>query len=296
MADKYPYACLMGVSNSNTILTTREVNDNPVFISLYMRSDVRSTEASKSTLTAYVVGTPQVAKEVIAFLDSNYPMSRRSTVDWHYIGSHGPAHSSIAMDEASSIKQEFYPWLRDPPNFFRRYLDSTSSLMFLAGPAGTGKTSFLRRMIWENKLHVMVAYDKKLLDSDELLMGFIEGRCNLLVLEDSEEFLQSRDLGNHMISRFLNASDGLIRPKNKKIIFTTNHREFKDIDPALLRPGRCFEFVEFRTLSYREAIAAANAAGLPIPMVEKNYTLAELFNQASKTREAPSIGFHQAGA
>ena len=296
LADKYPQVCLVGTTNSHMILTTRDEHSSPAFISLYIKGDTRSSEISKSTLTAYVVGTPEVAREVIGFLDDNYPMSRRSTVDWHYIGAHGPTHTSMTMDEAQPICQEFYPWIKDPHLFFRRYLDSTARLMFLAGPAGTGKTSFLRRLIWENKIHVMVAYDKKLLDSDELLMTFLGGRSNLLVLEDSEEFLRSRDLGNHMISRFLNASDGLIRPKDKKIIFTTNYKEFKDIDPALLRPGRCFAFVEFRALGYRESVAAAKAGDLPIPLIEKDYTLAELFNQDTKTHEHQSIGFYKQGA
>jgi len=49
------------------------------------------------------------------------------------------------------------------------------------------------------------------------------------------------------------------------------------IDPALLRPGRCFACTQFRPLNYLEANAAAEIAGLPKPKYAKNYTLAELF-------------------
>ena len=296
LADRYPQACLVGVNNSHMIITTRDETDEPIFMSLYIKGDTRSSEVSKSTLTAYVIGSPFLAQEVIGYLDANYPMSRRATVDWHYMSSTGGAtHTSITLDEAAHIKPEYYPWIKDPVVFFQKYLKSTSCLMFLAGAAGTGKTSYLRRMIYENKLHVMVAYDRRLFNSDDLFMSFLGGRSNLLVLEDSEEFLQSRDLGNGMISRFLNASDGLIRPKDKKIIFTTNYKEFKDIDQALLRPGRCFEFVEFRALCYSEAVAAAKAANQPELKDKRDYTLAEIFNQDAKTKEQPTIGFYQTG-
>jgi len=55
--------------------------------------------------------------------------------------------------------------------------------------------------------------------------------------------------------RFLMIADGVVRAQGRKIIFTTNLPNVRDIDEALLRPGRCFAAVETRPLKHNEAAA-----------------------------------------
>ena len=52
--------------------------------------------------------------------------------------------------------------------------------------------------------------------------------------------LKARTSGNEDMHRFLGIADGIARAQSRKIIFTTNLPNITDIDPALIRPGRCF--------------------------------------------------------
>ena len=65
--------------------------------------------------------------------------------------------------------------------------------------------------------------------------------------------LLARSNGNHDLHRFLAVADGVVRAQGRKIIFTTNLANVKDIDEALLRPGRCFANVRTRNLRREEA-------------------------------------------
>ena len=95
-------------------------------------------------------------------------------------------------------------------------------------------------------------------------------------------------------ARFLNVSDGLIKFPAKKVIFTTNLDDFKKVDEALLRPGRCYGMIRCRALTYEEAGAAAKVAGLKLPEKTRDYTIAELFNpdtQIELISETRKVGF-----
>ena len=112
----------------------------------------------------------------------------------------------------------------------------------------------------------------------------------VLVVEDADTMLTTRRRGeNRMVSRFLNISDGVIKFKNKKIVFTTNLEDFKEVDEAVLRPGRCFRVLHCRPLTVREGRAAAQVIGRPPPTGE--CTLAELFT----SRTTPDLGKVVAG-
>jgi hypothetical protein len=92
------------------------------------------------------------------------------------------------------------------------------------------------------------------------------------------------------MARFLNVSDGLVRMTGKKIIFTTNQNDFRSVDPALVRPGRSFDALRARPLTYEEACLAAADAGLAPPVEQENMTLASLFNPNVRQIEKLGIG------
>jgi ATP-dependent 26S proteasome regulatory subunit len=94
-----------------------------------------------------------------------------------------------------------------------------------------------------------------------------------------------------MMHRFLNVSDGLISAQDKKLVFSTNLPSVREIDAALMRPGRCFDVVEFRSLDRTEAKQIADELGLELPD-GKDFTLAELFNvQPSGEVQTRRVGF-----
>jgi hypothetical protein len=162
------------------------------------------------------------------------------------------------------------------------------------GTARTGKTSFLRALLYENNLNALITYDESVMQTDEMFVNFLTDSDNdMMIVEDADLMLGSRERdGNDLMSRYLNVSDGLIKFPRKKMVFTTNLNEINKIDEALLREGRCFDKMYFRALTYSETIAAAEKIGIEPPQVERDYTLAELFNQKKAKREKqPRIGF-----
>ena len=163
-------------------------------------------------------------------------------------------------------------------DYFRRYLASQMTILVLLGEAGTAKTSFIRSMIWRHSLNTMFTYDEGLLTSDAMFAEFIVGDMNLLIIEDADVFLKSRQHdGNRVMSKFLNIGDGLASNHRKKIIFTANIVDPAQIDSALIRPGRTFDCLSFRRLTHGEALAAAKVIGTVLPSEQREYSLAELF-------------------
>ena len=66
--------------------------------------------------------------------------------------------------------------------------------------------------------------------------------------------------------------------RSKKLIFSTNLPNVRDVDEALLRPGRCFALVPFRALTPAEELALADAMGWTVrPNDGQQRTLAQWF-------------------
>jgi hypothetical protein len=75
------------------------------------------------------------------------------------------------------------------------------------------------------------------------------------------------------------------------MIFSTNLPSIRDIDPALIRPGRCFDILEFNPLNLTQAKKLADKLGATIPERDGDYSVAEIFNaQINKPKER-KLGF-----
>jgi ATP-dependent 26S proteasome regulatory subunit len=103
-----------------------------------------------------------------------------------------------------------------------------------------------------------------------------------------------------MMHRFLNVGDGLVTTKGKKMIFSTNLPSIRDIDSALIRPGRCFDIVTFDQLDVAQANALAAKLNVKLPVRPRGketdkYSIAEVFNEQTANAEKSSanrkVGF-----
>ncbi len=240
-------------------------------------------------------GDVVLLRAISDYLKAHLTESNVPTVVWQFLLDDEKQSQEIKIDQPKPIHDEFYPWIKEGVHpYFDRFLASDSSVLVLLGETGTAKTSFIRSLIWYASLNTMFTYEEKLLENDSLFVDFITNeRTNLLVVEDADLFLTSReDDGNKIMSKFLNVGDGLAGLGKKKIIFTANIVDPTRIDSALLRAGRCFDCQVFRRLSFEEAMKAAQAAGVDLPTKAKDYTLAELFAKEKKPMFQQSrVGF-----
>jgi hypothetical protein len=183
---------------------------------------------------------------------------------------------------------EMYPFLKGKSleEYYDDYINSDANTLLLIGPPGTGKTSFIKGMLSHVEESATVSYNAQVLNNDGFFVDFIRSSTKFLIMEDCDAFLSSRSDGNDMMHKFLNLSDGLVTVKGKKMIFSTNLPSIRDVDEALLRPGRCFDVINFDKLNADEATILATKYGITLKKEKEFYTIAEVFNQDSHQIES----------
>lgn len=160
-------------------------------------------------------------------------------------------------------------------------------IVLFHGDTGTGKTYCIRNMISRlksDKYFVLIPLDiMSNLSNPDLINIFInESKENkkdiVLVLEDAEKLLQSRDEGkNFGVSEILNVSDGILNDILGFQILATFNTKTENVDQALLRWERLIGRKEFKKL---DIIAGQKLIDfLNIDMkVEKDMSLAEIYS------------------
>lgn len=207
-------------------------------------------------------------------------------IEWMYSGDGNSIEIPLKRDRMPVA--EMYPWLegRSLESYYEDFMASPASILLLIGPPGTGKTTFIRGMLQHTESSATVSYDAAVLEKDYVFASFIEGDKSLLILEDADMFLKSRKEGNTMMHKFLNVGDGLVTTKGKKLVFSTNLPSIKDIDPALVRPGRCYDIVHFNELTQTEAEALAAKTGATLNGKRESWSIADVFfNENTNNRD-----------
>lgn len=158
--------------------------------------------------------------------------------------------------------------------------EEKSGIYLLYGEAGGGKSSYIRwlKTQTEKKFIFMPLNVASQIDSPELLGLMMQNEGSVLIIEDAEKLIVSRE-GNHnsTIASLLNLSDGLIgQTLNIQVICTFNTALSK-VDKALLRKGRLLDGYEFKKLSLAKTKALFKKLGFKHDPTEE-MILTDIFN------------------
>ena len=265
-------------NSSNGFIIEEETNN-------FIKFDVNS---NSTTVRAF--GDTDFAECIIAEVESNFDIVT-SYIEWIYGGDGNSVNVPLNRDRLPV--EEMYPFLNGETldSYYDRYMESSANILLLIGPPGTGKTTFIRGLLAHRNCSAIVTYDAAILEKDGFFARFIEDDAEVMVLEDSDAFLKSRSDGNTMMHRFLNVGDGLVTTKGKKMIFSTNLPSIRDIDSALVRPGRCFDIVTFDALNHGQAVALATKLNVTLPEIKDTYSIAEVFNEQQHKAKERKMGF-----
>lgn len=194
----------------------------------------------------------------------------------------------------------FYPYFdKTPAQMMEEFQASTSNVMLIYGVPGTGKSNWMMEMInargWDNKIYLADRMDvlgHK--DFPDFVRELPAG--SIVLTEDSDILVQKRTEGNESMSALLNATAGIVA-RDVKIIISTNLTSKDKIDDALMRPGRCFRVLKFKTLTTDQAAGIREMMDLeafPFEYDRNNITLAEAINahEVEVEHTKQSFGFN----
>lgn len=255
---------LINVSNESTMLYFTEQNRNEALgifeqVKNYKIKRKKTTEISLITMTKSGLETQEIA-------------IKKPKIDFslHYNEDFFTIHKAIVKNINKS---------------------NTNGLYLFHGHPGTGKTTYIRYLIHHLHKKVIFLSTKMAGELDNVAMTpfLLQNRNAVIVIEDAEELITSRDeVRNSNLSMLLNLTDGLMGESLGIQIVATFNTNVTNIDKALLRKGRLSTIYEFKPLTLIRTNALLNKLNYQIEVTQP-LPISDIFNFNSSNNYEPKL-------
>ena len=185
-----------------------------------------------------------------------------------------------------------------------RFNESSKGLVLFHGLPGTGKTYYIRHLLRQMAVSKksVIYIPPNMVDylTDPAFMSFLsrsaqdlarDGKFCILLIEDAEPLLAKRENGVRLqgVTNLLNMTDGLLNDLLNLQIICTFNVNLKDLDKALLRPGRLLARKEFKPLTELDANILAQRLG-----IKKHFTKPTCLGEIYAMRQDQNTLVHDA--
>lgn len=158
--------------------------------------------------------------------------------------------------------------------------NKSKGITILHGVPGSGKTNYIKWLTSQVQKKFLFIPNTMIgvLDKPEFISLLIESSIDVIVIEDCENYIRSREAAdNNIISTILNISDGMLSDILECQFICTFNAPLDYIDEALLRKGRLNVEYCFTKLSVEKSNQLIKSLGSDF-IATKEMTLAEITN------------------
>lgn len=160
--------------------------------------------------------------------------------------------------------------------------NNNKGLYMFHGDPGTGKSSFIKHLttvVKKEFIFIPTSFIEKFISDPDIFAILIRKKNSVLILEDAEKILISREKeDNQFISTLLNISDGILSDILEASVILTYNCDDTKIDKALKRKGRTMVDYRFNKLNVDESKKLAKHIKVDVDKIQDPMTLSEIYN------------------